>query len=125
MTTLAEVLRSGVRLDWRDPEKPVFVVPPARRTAVAALLTPEAKPQTRHLLSLVAEYRAVCLALFALNAQGEHADPAQARAAMQEEYRLVDCLGVDLADLIRARVAADYTAEAHVCPMCGGPEHDA
>lgn len=123
MTALAGILRNGVRLNFRDPARPVFMVPPAHRAEVAALLTPEAKPQTRHLLARVAEYRVICLTLFGLNAQGAQADRQVAQDALQHEYRLVDTLGVALADLIRTQAAEDYTAEAHVCPMCGGPEH--
>jgi hypothetical protein len=124
---LAGLLRDGVRLDWRDPARPDFIVPRGSsvRDQVTALLTPTAKPQTRHALAIVAEYRAVCLTLFTLNAQGAYANIAEACEAVQHEYRLVDTLGPDLADLIRAQAAEDYTAQAHLCPRCGGPEHDA
>lgn len=125
MTAIAQVLRDGGRLDWRDPTKPFFVVPRGQQAAVATLLTPTAKPATRHALALVAEYRRVCLALFRLNAHGVRASHTEARQALQDESRLVDDLGPDLADLIRTQAATDYRADAHLCPLCGGPEHDA
>lgn len=127
LARLAGLLRDGVRLDFRDPARPDFIVPRGApvRDQVTALLTPAAKPETRHALALIAAYRAVCLTLFGLNAQGPQASPQDATEALQQEWRLVDTLGVALADMIRTQAAEDYSATARLCPYCGGTEHDA
>ena len=123
---LAALLRAGVRLDFTaDPRGPIFRVRPPERPRLDALLAPTVKPVTQAALRHAAEYRRVLLDMFAMNAQGPDADLDAARQAVQEEMRLVDELGVPLADAVRAQVAPEYARATGLCPRCGSPEHDA
>ncbi len=119
---LADLLVAGVGLDFsRDPDRPTFRVLRTQRPLVEALLTPEAKPQTQHVLALVAAYRRVLRNLFAANARGPEADPSAVRAQVQEEMRLHDDLGPRLADLVFERIADEYERGTGLCAMCGEP----
>jgi hypothetical protein len=119
---LAAALRAGVRLDYSaDPQRPAFRVLPAQRSLVTVLLEPATKPETQRMLRLVAAYRAVLLRLFALAAEGGGADvEVRARAAVQEELRLHDDLGPELARLILSATEQEYTAATQSCAYCGG-----
>jgi len=120
---LTELLRSGVRLDFSDPDRPIFRVSPGQRDRVGPLLTPDQKAETQRVLRHAAQYRQIVLRIFTMT-QGETADVPEARAALQQEHRLTDELGVPLADLLRAQAAEDYTARTRLCPLCGGVPHD-
>jgi hypothetical protein len=37
--------------------------------------------------------------------------------------RLVDELGPDLAEAVRAQIADDYRESTRLCPRCGGLDH--
>lgn len=123
---LANLLRAGVRLDFSaDPDRPIFSILPQHRAQVAAVLTPDAKPETQHILRLVATYRQIVLRVYRLMAEGGLADLAEARLALQEEMRLHDDLGPRLTALIRGAAAEEYATLTGLCPLCGEPEHDA
>lgn len=124
-TALADLLRAGVRLDFSvDPDRPIFSILPEHRPRVAALLTPDAKPETQAVLRLVATYRRTVLDLFALNAEGGLADLTTARQLVQDEMRLHDDLGPRLAALIRGAAGEEYAARTGLCPLCGEARHD-
>jgi hypothetical protein len=121
ITSIADLLTAGARLDFADPERPEFQAPTELRGRVASLLTRETRPATHRALRLVAGYRRALLRLFAtMNAETPTADPD----AYQAEVRLHDDLGPRLAALIRAEAAAAYVEQTHRCGRCGGPAHD-
>lgn len=124
-TALADLLRAGVRLDFSgDADRPIFSILPEHRPRVDALLTPDAKAETQHVLRQVAAYRQSVLRVYRLMAEGGLADLTEARRALQEEWRLVDDLGPRLTDLIRATAAHDYATRTGLCPLCGEARHD-
>jgi hypothetical protein len=115
---LADLLRDGVRLDYTDPERPDFVVLPAHRARVRALLGPDVRPATQRALRAIAAYRAALLRIF--DAIARDADPG---ADLDHQARLCDDLGPRLASLIGDDAATAYTEQTGRCAYCGGPEH--
>jgi hypothetical protein len=129
---LAEVLHRGARLVFDpDPEHPTIRCPSLEaQHAAAPLADPAVKPAARALLRHVSTYRRILLDLFRLNgwsaptrAEALASDRAEARRLVDEEMRLVDELGPDLADAVRDQIAEDYRGVTGLCPLCGDADH--
>jgi hypothetical protein len=118
---LVRLLEGGVRLDFGDPEKPVFDgVRPIHRSTLDPLLTPARKPATQHALRHVVRYRQTLLAMFMATATPT-TTPATARQLWQDYAGLVDNLGPRLAEILFERIADEYERVSGRCALCGEP----
>ena len=129
---LAAALHRGARLVFDpDPEHPTIRCSSLdAQHAVAPLADPAVRLAAQALLRHVSAYRRVLLDLFRLNgwptparADALASDQAEARRLVDEEMRLVDELGPDLADAVREQIADDYRDSTRLCPLCGGADH--
>ena len=119
---LVRLLEDGVRLDWRDPEKPAFEnVRQVHRPTLDPMLTPDRKPQTQHALRAVARYRLTLMSMFQAPAAGPRTAPAQAAQLWQDYAAHVDDLGPRLAKILFERIADEYEQSTGVCALCGQP----
>lgn len=123
---LADAIQAGAHLDFSgSPDRPTFACSPLGARLLEPLLAPDTKPATQALLRHVGAYRMALRRLLHLTAQGPSVSQADAREALNEEWRLVDELGVALADAVLASVGREWAQSTGRCPFCGNQEHDA
>jgi hypothetical protein len=109
LDVLQEVLRAGGRVVGEKEHLQLLVPPALKPLAVSH----------REAIRKLLVYRDVLRRAYGIIAADGQADSAEVAAALQEQARLLDEIGLHAATQVGRRAAEDWYRERGACPYCG------